>query len=111
MTTSTKNYIRAFCMTLLLLVSAGARSAFAQDPGTPGPLPVTREEYNFGDTAFQPPGFPRGGGAARLDSLSNEPAGWSVSGDRFPAWPSRDLLQRRQRVVAVALRWRKPADP
>ena len=58
MTASTKNYIRAFCMTLLLLVSAGARIAFAQDPGTPGPLAVTREEYNFGDTAFQPTNFP-----------------------------------------------------
>jgi hypothetical protein len=58
MTASTQNYIRAFCLTLLLLVSAGARIAFAQDPGTPGPLAVTREEYNFGDTAFQPPNFP-----------------------------------------------------
>src|SRR5215211_4289046 len=58
MTASTKNYIRAFCMTLLLLVSAGARSAFAQDPGAPGSLAVTREEYNFGDTAFQPTNFP-----------------------------------------------------
>jgi hypothetical protein len=58
MTTSTKNYSRAFCMTVLLLVSAGARIAFAQDPGTPGPLAVTREEYNFGDTAFQPTNFP-----------------------------------------------------
>jgi hypothetical protein len=58
MTTSTTNYIRTFCMMLLLLVSAGARIAFAQDPGTPGPLAVTREEYNFGDTAFQPPNFP-----------------------------------------------------
>src|SRR5215218_6362296 len=58
MTASTKIYIRAFCMTLLLLVSAGARIAFAQDPGTPGPLAVTREEYNFGDTAFQPTNFP-----------------------------------------------------
>ena len=46
MTASTKNYIRAFFLTLLLLVSAGA--AFAQDPGGPGPLTVTREEYNFG---------------------------------------------------------------
>src|SRR5688572_6443996 len=58
MTPSTKNYIRAFCMTLLLLISAGARIAFAQDPGTPGALAVTREEYNFGDAAFQPTNFP-----------------------------------------------------
>src|SRR5215510_15739251 len=60
MTPSTRNYIRAFCMTFLLLISAGALNTFAQvpDPGTPGPLAVTREEYNFGDTAFQPSNFP-----------------------------------------------------
>ena len=28
------------------------------DPGTRGPLSVTREEYNFGDTAFTPTNFP-----------------------------------------------------
>ena len=28
------------------------------DPGTPGPLTVTREEYNFGDTAFTATNFP-----------------------------------------------------
>src|SRR5262249_46511063 len=33
-------------------------SASAQDPGLPGPFSVTREEYNFGDTAFTPVGFP-----------------------------------------------------
>jgi hypothetical protein len=43
-----------------LLLAALAITAFAQvpDPGTPGPLAVTREEYNFGDTAFQPTNFP-----------------------------------------------------
>ena len=29
-----------------------------QDPGARGPLAVTREEYNFGDTAFTPTDFP-----------------------------------------------------
>jgi hypothetical protein len=33
-------------------------SAYTPDPGTPGPLAVTREEYNFGDTAFTPTDFP-----------------------------------------------------
>jgi hypothetical protein len=44
----------------LLLLAILAITAFAQvpDPGTPGPLAVTREEYNFGDTAFQPTDFP-----------------------------------------------------
>jgi hypothetical protein len=79
MTTSTKNYIRAFCMTLLLLVSAGARSAFAQDPGTPGPLAVTREEYNFGDTAFQPTNFP---GPVELRASIHYPT--NLAGGPFP---------------------------
>ena len=54
-----KNYILA-AIALVLLVTAGAGAGFAQvpDPGTPGPLTVTREEYNFGDTAFQPSDFP-----------------------------------------------------
>jgi len=43
-----------------LFLTTLAITAFAQvpDPGTPGPLAVTREEYNFGDTAFQPTNFP-----------------------------------------------------
>lgn len=45
---------------LLFFLIAGVTTSFAQfpDPGTPGPSPVTREEYNFGDTAFQPSDFP-----------------------------------------------------
>src|SRR5688572_30286955 len=56
MTAKTRIYILAF----LLIVTVGPRTAFAQapDPGTPGPLAVTREEYNFGDTAFSPTNFP-----------------------------------------------------
>lgn len=55
MTTRTKNYILA-----IILVIAGAQATFGQvpDPGAAGPAPVTREEYNFGDTAFQPSAFP-----------------------------------------------------
>jgi len=51
-----RNYILA---SLAFIIFAAA-AAFAQvpDPGTPGSLPVTREEYNFGDTAFQPSDFP-----------------------------------------------------
>lgn len=47
-------------LTLLLIVTFGATFTFAQvpDPGTPGPLAVTREEYDFGDTAFAPTNFP-----------------------------------------------------
>ena len=65
-------------MTLLLLVSADVSVTFAQvpDPGTPGPLTVSREEYNFGNTAFQPTDFP--GPVELIASIhypSNLPAG------------------------------------
>lgn len=47
-------------MAFLLVVSAGVQAALGQvpDPGAPGPLAVTREEYDFGDTAFAPTDFP-----------------------------------------------------
>src|SRR5262245_58662837 len=55
-----RNYIRTLSIAAFLFLLAGAPATFAQvpDPGTPGPLAVTREEYNFGDTAFQPSDFP-----------------------------------------------------
>src|SRR5688572_24921789 len=58
MRTTTKFYIRA--LVCLVLLAGGARATFGQisDPGTPGPLAVTREEYDFGDTAFSPTNFP-----------------------------------------------------
>ena len=76
-----RNYIRAFCMTLLLLLSAGVFTAFAQvpDPGTPGPLAVTREEYDFGDTAFSPTNFP---GPVELRASIHYPT--NLSGGPFP---------------------------
>lgn len=50
----------SFIIAIAFLVSAAAQTAFGQvpDPGAPGPLAVTREEYNFGDTAFTPSDFP-----------------------------------------------------
>jgi hypothetical protein len=56
MKSSIKNYLLASIA--LVLITAGAAFAQVPDPGTPGPLAVTREEYNFGDTAFQPTNFP-----------------------------------------------------
>ncbi len=60
MTTRTTIRTFAFFISVLFLSTAAIDTAFAQvpDPGTPGPLAVTREEYNFGDTAFQPSNFP-----------------------------------------------------
>ena len=55
MTTRIKNYILVF---ILLIVGARVTLGQVPDPGTPGSLPVTREEYNFGDTAFSPSNFP-----------------------------------------------------
>jgi len=52
----TKNHILASL--IFILVVTGAAFAQVPDPGTPGPLAVTREEYNFGDTAFNPSAFP-----------------------------------------------------
>jgi len=56
MTLTAKTYTPAF---LVLFIIASVQITFAQapDPGTPGPLAVTREEYNFGDTAFEPSDF------------------------------------------------------
>src|ERR1051326_2317968 len=39
-------------------ISMNPARAAVPDPGTPGPLAVTSAEYDFGDTAFNPAGFP-----------------------------------------------------
>ncbi len=81
MKTRTNNYIRSFCVTVLLLVISvsGNTRAQAPDPGTPGPLAITREEYNFGDTAFQPTDFP---GPVELRASIHYPT--SLSGAPLP---------------------------
>src|ERR1041384_3200549 len=55
-----KSRIKNYFLASLALITFAASAAFAQvpDPGAPGQLAVTREEYNFGDTAFQPTDFP-----------------------------------------------------
>lgn len=59
MRAASKSFFLNFSLVLLLFNTAGAGFVFGQtDPGTPGSLAVTREEYNFGDTAFQPSNFP-----------------------------------------------------
>ena len=79
----TDNYLRALrvlCVAVLLLVSAATNSlGQVMDPGTPGPLAVTREEYNFGDTAFQPSNFP---GPVELTASIHYPT--SLSGAPLP---------------------------
>src|ERR1044072_1813348 len=53
-----KNRNHILASLIFILVLAGTAVAQVPDPGTPGPLAVTREEYNCGDTAFQPTNFP-----------------------------------------------------
>src|SRR5215207_2105098 len=67
-------------LTLLCVLSAAAvAAAQTPDPGTPGPLAVTREEYNYGDTAFTPTGFP---GAVEVRASVHYPTG--LSGGPYP---------------------------
>ncbi|HEY8130339.1 MAG TPA: hypothetical protein VII12_00490 [Thermoanaerobaculia bacterium] len=61
---------------LLLLL---ALPLFGDDPGNPGPFAVTREEYNFGDTAFTPTNFP---GPVELLASITYPSG--LPGGPFP---------------------------
>lgn len=77
----TKTHILAFSMAVLFLVTAGVRTGFGQipDPGAPGSLVVTREEYNFGDTAFTPSNFP---GPVELLASIHYPT--NLSGGPFP---------------------------
>ncbi|HVF57335.1 MAG TPA: hypothetical protein VM934_14365 [Pyrinomonadaceae bacterium] len=52
---------RVACAALFLFLAAsgaGLASAQTPDPGAQGPLAVTREEYNYGNQAFTPTGFP-----------------------------------------------------
>jgi len=72
-----KNYIVASL--IFIIVVAGAAFAQVPDPGTPGPLTVTREEYNFGDTAFQPTDFP---GPVELRASIHYPA--NLPGGPYP---------------------------
>ena len=53
------NHLIAFAF-LMFISLAGASISQAQtpDPGTTGPNAVTREEYNYGNSVFQPVGFP-----------------------------------------------------
>lgn len=64
---------------LLLLVVLAAPAVLAQDPTAPGPFAVTREEYNFGDTAFTPTNFP---GPVELLASVHHPT--DLTGGPFP---------------------------
>ena len=63
------------------LVACCALSAAAQtpDPGTTGPRAVTREEYDYGDLAFQPSAFPS---AVEVKASIHHPT--DLTGGPFP---------------------------
>jgi hypothetical protein len=51
-------YLPLFFVLSMLLTGSQLASAQTPDPGTTGPYAVTREEYNYGNSAFHPTGFP-----------------------------------------------------
>jgi hypothetical protein len=112
MTTRTTTRILAFCISFLILASVAIDTAFAQvpDPGTPGPLAVTREEYNFGDTAFQPSNFP---GPVELRASIHYPTALAGPYPVVILLHGRPchMLQGRKSITTMALHYkRKPAD-
>ena len=75
-----KNFFLAiFGLYLFLGAWSTAAVSAPPDPGLPGPLAVTREEYSFGDTAFTPPGFP---GPVEITASVHSPT--DLSGGPFP---------------------------
>ena len=76
MTLTRKTYLLILSVVLFV---AGPAFGQVPDPGTPGPLTVTREEYNFGDTAFLPSDFP---GPVELRASIHYPA--NLPGGPYP---------------------------
>ena len=76
------------------LASLAATTAGLPDPGDSGPNAVTVTEYNDGDTAFTPPGFP---GPVEIRASVHYPTGLvrrRAAAHRAHARPALDLLQR-----------------
>lgn len=97
----TRQHVITFSLVLLLgFTTAGA--SWAQDPGTAGPLAVTVQEYNFGDTAFNPPsGFP---GPVEVRAQVHRPT--NLSGGPFPLVI---FLHGRHAVCTGSFTWPCPA--
>src|SRR5215831_8542834 len=88
----------------VLLACPSLVAASVPDPGTPGPLSVTRADYDFGDTAFAAPGFP---GPIELRGSVQFPSG--LPGGPYPLIV---LLHRRHATCFVGaasfLQWPCP---
>jgi hypothetical protein len=94
---------RALFCAAILVASGAALNVKAQtpDPGAVGPLAVTREEYDYGNLAFQPSGFPS---AVELKASVHYPTG--LPGGPYPVIV---FLHGRHvtcyRGTTTALRW------
>src|SRR5687768_15074734 len=77
----TLSLARALACASILVACGAAFDARAQtpDPGTAGPLAVTRVEYDYGTQAFQPAGFPA---AVELKASVHYPTG--LPGGPYP---------------------------
>jgi hypothetical protein len=99
----TRTLARALaCASILVGCGAAYRlNAQTPDPGTPGPLAVTREEYDYGTQAFTPTGFPA---AVELKASVHYPTG--LPGGPYPLIV---FLHGRHvtcyRGTTTALRW------
>jgi hypothetical protein len=97
----TRQHVITFSLVLLLGVTTGG-AAWAQDPGTAGPLAVTVQEYNFGDTAFNPPsGFP---GPVEVRAQVHRPT--NLAGGPFPLVI---FMHGRHGVCSSSFTWPCPA--
>ena len=98
---TTRQHVITFSLTLLLAILTGA-PAWAQDPGTAGPLAVTVQEYNFGDTAFAPPsGFP-----SQVEVRAQVHRPTNLAGGPFPLLI---FLHGRHAVCSGSFTWPCPA--
>ena len=99
----TLTFTRALACASILVAGGAALKVKAQtpDPGAVGPLAVTREEYNYGDLAFTPTGFPS---AVELKASVHYPTG--LPGGPYPVVV---FLHGRHvtcyRGTTTALRW------
>src|ERR1043165_771889 len=90
------------CAAMVFACGAALKlNAQTPDPGTPGPLAVTREEYDYGNLAFTPTGFPS---AVELKASVHYPTG--LPGGPYPLIV---FLHGRHvtcyRNTTTALRW------
>src|SRR5215207_3616648 len=99
----THTLTRALACASIVIACGAALGVNAQtpDPGTAGPLAVTREEYDYGNLAFQPSGFPS---AVELKASVHYPTG--LPGGPYPVvvfMHGRHVTCYRNQTAA--LRW------